>query len=93
MIKLKPCPKCGGKNIKINNPQYSSFNAGDVVCLECKFEVNVRYVESDEHFADVWNSAVTNKIKADKLKKRQKLEHEYCKHLTNAQLEKGIKGG
>ena len=87
MIKLKPCPKCGGKNIKINNPKYSSFNAGDVMCLKCGFEVNVRYMENDVDFAATWNKKITEKIKAEKLKKRQELEREYCKSLSNAQLE------
>ena len=40
-MKIKPCRKCGGTDLKIWDCGYSSFNVGGVKCNGCKHEVNV----------------------------------------------------
>ena len=37
--KLKPCKKCGSRDIKLVDCGYSSFNPGGGVCQKCNFGV------------------------------------------------------
>lgn len=37
MKKIKPCKKCGSKDIKFSDCGYSSFNCGGGTCRDCGF--------------------------------------------------------
>ena len=89
--KLENCPVCGSNDIVISNPQYSTFNAGDVQCKKCNWKVNVNYIDSDAGFANYWNTAVKLFHKNHAIEIRRDLEKSYCADLTNEQIEEALK--
>lgn len=56
--KLKPCRKCGSRNLKQWDCGYSSFNVGGIKCLDCKHEVKLDTCSCfpDGELARAWNA-------------------------------------
>lgn len=79
-FKLKPCKKCGSKNIKLWDCGYSSFNPGGGRCLDCKFEVEgeAGCSPSQDDLVAIWNLgqqlSETEKLKLDNKRLRKQLK-------------------
>lgn len=63
-IKIKPCLKCGGTHIKLNDLGYSTFNIGYGECYKCKNKVTggCYGYPSKEELARIWNSGNDAKL-------------------------------
>lgn len=55
-IYVSPCVRCGGTDIKIHDCGYSSFNAGNIKCNSCGYEVVVPGgADSEKEYIRYWN--------------------------------------
>lgn len=56
--KLKPCPFCGNKDVKLNIDKYKNINITDNIYVECKcggFMANIQD-EPAEEVVSKWNT-------------------------------------
>ena len=85
MKKIKPCKKCGSKNITFYDCNYSSFNPGGGICGKCKFEVTGESgcSPSQDVLISIWNNG--QKLNdSEKLKLQKKINKELIKLIKNA---------
>ena len=70
-VKLKPCKKCGSKNIRLWDCGYSSFNPGGGECLKCHATVKgeAGCLPTSATLASIWNKGqklmVEEKLRVD----------------------------
>ena len=57
-IELKPCPFCGGNDIKAGYDRY--FNYGYVLCRTCRAEVWHKGISAKKEAIDKWNRRSDN---------------------------------
>lgn len=70
-MKLKPCRKCGSKDVDIWDCGYSSFNVGGIKCLSCGHEVKVSPcgLDPQDELITAWNKdkpTIEEQLKAAK---------------------------
>ena len=64
MIKLKPCPFCGGKAevlIGCDCEQFGGYEVGYIICTGCRTEVYFGLV-NEEQVAEHWNRRATDPV-------------------------------
>lgn len=86
---IRPCLKCGSKNIKVWDCGYSSFNCGGVKCEDCGNEIKSQYLSCypEDDLISIWNrNNPTPKKRIKELKKEIELLEKSIE-----ELEKNIK--
>jgi len=77
MPKIKPCKKCGSKDIKFWDCGYSSFNPGGGECEDCGFKVKgeAGCLPTDTGLVRIWNNGQrlndNEKLKLERAKTRK----------------------
>jgi len=88
-MKIKPCKKCGSKDIKFWDCGYTTFNTGGGKCKDCGFEVKdgcLPWKIEEDTLIKVWNQG-QKPTTAEKLKIEQRKVRMLRKQLRKASLD------